>query len=764
MTIFLHHRQHRKIQRLILSFLLLVLVLSVQNPVRAGLDTIGNPGNDLVRANAPNAPHSDFHISTQVDPTKIDPDRIETFSVKSPQLDGREKDIIVHFPSHYTTSGKNYPVIYLQKAEDVFIFDNIDNSWSLDEDQFLFFTSALEDAAIIIGIKSDPVYYWEEFNPWVNENMNLWMDPFDANRIEGGKGETYLDFLINTLKPEIDNRYRTLTDRENTSIGGSDVGGLFSLYAGLTRPEVFSRVLSLSPAVWAAEEGGTWLSNNRLIELINTSSAPKNVVFIIDYDLAESLEEIIIRPVVNDTQGEKISFVQAYTEGSEAVVRALLKNGVPISNIKSGIDDPDKWQSEKEFSVLGARNGLQISYIPVFLTPKFPPEFTSAAGTSFFIGHNNEFIIEAIGGPTPTITYANALPMGVNFVDNGDGTATLSGIPTGPSGIYTLYITAENGITPPATQYFKLRITDQPVCNDDTGCFFEFDMSMNPYLNRTRTIHIYIPPHYDHDGGGYQVIYLTSAENLFGTEIGAYTSNDWDFDETLDALYDQTGIGTIAVGLEYDSHYQWDEYSIWNNNNMDNWVTDVTYFTGKGTSYLNFIVNTLKPIIDSSYNTLPDSENTAFGGGSRNAFLALCAGLTHPETFSKVMSFSPAVWLGEGGGKLPLGQPVWFSTNQLGIWLDSHNVPSDVEFFLHTGRNEWQGTGGAYPYAYTSSGTKLEWEDVYYTGAKKIKSKLGLSGLNYHETSGSHTPSHWKQYVDDALWVLGFYPEVLTDN
>jgi len=169
-------------------------------------------------------------------------------------------------------------------------------------------------------------------------------------------------------------------------------------------------------------------------------------------------------------------------------------------------------------------------------------------------------------------------------------------------------------------------------------------------------------------------------------------------------------------------------------------------------------VSTLKPIIDSSYNTLPNSENTAFGGGSRNAFLALCAGLTHPETFSKVMSFSPAIWLGEGGGKLPLGQPVWFTTNHLGIWIDTHNVPSNLEFFLHTGTNEEQGTGGNYPYAYKADGTKLEWEDVYWLGAYKIKSKLNLDSVHFHETGGSHTPSHWKQYVDDALQVLGFYP------
>ncbi|MEA3479786.1 MAG: alpha/beta hydrolase-fold protein [Bacteroidota bacterium] len=287
---------------------------------------------------------------------------------------------------------------------------------------------------------------------------------------------------------------------------------------------------------------------------------------------------------------------------------------------------------------------------------------------------------------------------------------------------------------------------------------------MSPYLYRTRRIWVYLPPDYDPDREeGYQVIYLTSAQNLFGqqAESNPEPNNDWGFDETLDSLYYQTGKGTIAVGLEYDFHYPWDEYTLWNNNNMDNWVTDVTVLTGKGTSYLIFIVNTLKPIIDTSYNTLPDRENTAIGGGSRHALFALCAGLMHHNTFSKVMAMSPAVWLAEGGSRLPLGKPTWFTTNQLGVWLDKNVTPPDVEFFLHIGTNEEQGTGGNFPYAYTDPTdpeTKLEWKDVYLRGAIKIEKKLDLDGEHYHVTNEGHLPSVWGEYGDDALQVLGFYP------
>jgi len=425
--------------------------------------------------------------------------------------------------------------------------------------------------------------------------------------------------------------------------------------------------------------------------------------------------------------------------------------GQSINDIKGGLENPDEWIDEyaERTTIL---NDLDfINFLPLFWTPKIPPEITSMAASTFLIGHNNQFTIEAAGGPIPTISFTGALPAGVSFVENGDGTATLSGIPTGLDGFYTINLTAENGVTPPATQY----------CESDIGCFYNFDISMNPYLDRTRKIWVYLPPHYDPDGEGYQVIYLTSAQNLFGEQTGAHPSADWEFDEKLTDLSNLYGKGTIAVALEFDTHYPWDEYTLWNNNNMDNWVTDVVVLSSKGTSYLNFIVNTLKPIIDTSYNTLPDSENTAFGGGSRHALFALCAGLKHPETFSKVMAFSPAIWLAEGGGKLPLGQPTWFTRNQLGIWLDSNGAPSNVEIYLHIGENEWQGTGGDFPYAYTNPTdpeTKLEWKDVYLRGAIKIENKLDLDGDHYHVTNESHTPSVWQKYVVDALQVLGFYP------
>ena len=63
------------------------------------------------------------------------------------------------------------------------------------------------------------------------------------------------------------------------------------------------------------------------------------------------------------------------------------------------------------------------------------------------------------GFPTSALSETGALPTGVTFVDNGDGTATLAGTPAaGTGGTYPLTITAANGVTPDATQSFTLTV------------------------------------------------------------------------------------------------------------------------------------------------------------------------------------------------------------------------------------------------------------------------------------------------------------------
>jgi alpha-glucosidase len=94
-------------------------------------------------------------------------------------------------------------------------------------------------SCIVVGIYNGESQRMNELSPWHNDSLNM-----------GGDGDKYAKFIVKTLKPFIDSHYRTLTDRENTVIMGSSMGGLMSLYMALEYPEVFGKAGIFSPSLW----------------------------------------------------------------------------------------------------------------------------------------------------------------------------------------------------------------------------------------------------------------------------------------------------------------------------------------------------------------------------------------------------------------------------------------------------------------------------------------------------------------------------------
>jgi hypothetical protein len=92
------------------------------------------------------------------------------------------------------------------------------------------------------------------------------------------------------------------------------------------------------------------------------------------------------------------------------------------------------------------------------------PAITSDATGSFKVGTAGTFTITTTGTPTPSLSLTGAQPSWLSFVDNTDGTATLSGTPDADSDLsYSFTITARNGVFPNATQDFTLSIQQTPA-------------------------------------------------------------------------------------------------------------------------------------------------------------------------------------------------------------------------------------------------------------------------------------------------------------
>src|SRR6202011_1655943 len=87
---------------------------------------------------------------------------------------------------------------------------------------------------------------------------------------------------------------------------------------------------------------------------------------------------------------------------------------------------------------------------------------TSPATATMTVGTPGTFTVTTTGTPAPTIGESGALPAGVTFKDNGNGTATLAGTPTGTGGSFAVTLTAASSAGS-VVQAFTLNVTAAPV-------------------------------------------------------------------------------------------------------------------------------------------------------------------------------------------------------------------------------------------------------------------------------------------------------------
>lgn len=155
-----------------------------------------------------------------------------------PQLN-KTRRVWIYLPQNYTSSTQNYPVLYLHDGQNVFdAYTSFAGEWEIDESLTTLEQNGFR-GVIAVAIDNGNADRLDEYAPWENTEYN-----------EGGSGDEYVEFLVSTLKPYIDQHYRTLPNQDNTGIMGSSMGGLISLYAATKHPDVFGRVGVFSPALW----------------------------------------------------------------------------------------------------------------------------------------------------------------------------------------------------------------------------------------------------------------------------------------------------------------------------------------------------------------------------------------------------------------------------------------------------------------------------------------------------------------------------------
>jgi alpha-glucosidase len=159
-----------------------------------------------------------------------------------PNLNTISHKIWIYLPPNYYTSTKKFPVIYMHDAQNLFdATTSYAGEWKVDETLNDIYKTT-KKGFIVVGIENGGQERINEYTPWEHQKYG------------GGKGDVYINFIVNTLKPYIDLNYRTKPQQKHTGLIGSSLGGLISYYGGLKYAAVFGKIGALSTSFWFSDE------------------------------------------------------------------------------------------------------------------------------------------------------------------------------------------------------------------------------------------------------------------------------------------------------------------------------------------------------------------------------------------------------------------------------------------------------------------------------------------------------------------------------
>lgn len=176
--------------------------------------------------------------------------KINRISLPAPQLGGDTYNIDIWTPQGYGDDpAHTYPVIYMQDGQNLFDGATVWNGqeWGVDEAITSLSAAGIVTDAVVVGIHNNSTRA-ADYTPQkaLTGDIDLQRRFMQAWGISDIRGDSYLDFLVNTVRPYVEEHYSVAVNRDSISIMGSSMGGLISLYAICEYPEVFGSAGCLS--------------------------------------------------------------------------------------------------------------------------------------------------------------------------------------------------------------------------------------------------------------------------------------------------------------------------------------------------------------------------------------------------------------------------------------------------------------------------------------------------------------------------------------
>ena len=176
--------------------------------------------------------------------------RVDSF----PSKNIKPRPVDVWLPENYSPK-KKYAVLYMHDGQN--LFDSLSTwnkqEWMIDEHATKLMKEGITRDFIVVGIHNIPQIRWLDLFPekamqnlsdaQIKEAQSISKTKVD---LKDFKGDEYLQFLVKELKPYIDKTYSVYSNKENTFVAGSSMGGLMSMYAISEYPTIFQGAACVS--------------------------------------------------------------------------------------------------------------------------------------------------------------------------------------------------------------------------------------------------------------------------------------------------------------------------------------------------------------------------------------------------------------------------------------------------------------------------------------------------------------------------------------
>lgn len=243
-------------------------------------------------------------------------------------------------------------------------------------------------------------------------------------------------------------------------------------------------------------------------------------------------------------------------------------------------------------------------------------------------------------------------------------------------------------------------------------------------LGNERRILVWLPPGYEQSASQrYDVLYMHDGQNVFAHPESAR------FETWCANLALEQGVGEgrlepwIIVAVDSGAG-RMEEYSPWDEPRNQ--------VKARGEAYGRFLVEHLKPLVDRTYRTRPQSEWTGAMGSSLGGLISLYLGCRYPEVFGRIGALSPTV--------------MWSQGRLFQEW--SAHRRRWTRIYLDAGEQEFLHADGV-PLNYGEA-TRAFYEHLQRAGYADHEVSLVL------EPGGEHHERDWQRRLPQAMqWLLG---------